>query len=349
MSSLFVADIHQTDNPRDAYRWGLFAWLKEQAIKHRVDQIIFFGDLTEKKDRHRAELVTRLVAGFAELAEVCDIYIICGNHDRVDPNFPFFQFLCGFDRIHFFVEPTYLDLKVTNRTETCLFLPTADDYENEWKEVDWKRPRFVFMHQTVVGARFENGELSERGIPISLFSKCHPECEIWSGDIHTPQTLRCGAHGPYVRYVGAPYRIDFGDTFTPRVVLRTEGKTLDLHFPCCNKCLIDMTGDGEMIVSDSRIARGDLVKVRITLKRHELTSYSALRDAVLAWAGEWGAVVYGPTLKLVSDPAPRAPNTNVKVAQTTRNPQQALADFARREKISPDVAEIGAVLLENSQ
>lgn len=343
MTSLITADIHMTDNPGESYRWDLFEALAEWAKQYRVDQVIILGDLTDKKDRHRAELVKRMVEGFAEIAEICPVYILRGNHDYVDPNYPFFDFLSELENIHFIGEPTFSRLPIAAKTEPCWFLPSSVNPQEKWSGIDWREPRFIFMHQTVAGAAYENGTNATEGLSLSIFAGCRKDVEIWSGDIHSPQRL---GKNPSVEYVGAPYRVDFGDTYAPRVVLRRSDGKQDLRFPCVNKILIDIIGSGETAWQKTRIASGDLVKVRVTLQRHELLAWPSLREAITAWARRGGATLYGPTLILASG-VPRA-SVAMPAKRNNRSPRECLEQFSTREGLPSELRSVGNAILEHS-
>ena len=96
MNSLVTGDWHFSDNPRDDYRHAYMKKLMRLIKRKKVNNLIVLGDLTEEKDRHSAWLVNQVVLHFAELSQLCKIYILRGNHDYVDPDTPFFSFLGHF-------------------------------------------------------------------------------------------------------------------------------------------------------------------------------------------------------------------------------------------------------------
>ena len=57
---LVIGDLHLTDQPKDAYRFGIFKWIKKQIEKHQPEYTVILGDLTDKKDKHSAGLVNRI-------------------------------------------------------------------------------------------------------------------------------------------------------------------------------------------------------------------------------------------------------------------------------------------------
>lgn len=340
MTTLITADVHMTTNPREEYRFGLFSWLAGQAKNHEADQVLILGDLTEKFDRHPSQLVNRLVLGVSEIAEVCPVYIIKGNHDCVDKDWPFFGFLSGIPNVIFMSQPERHVLRVRDKDAGCFFLPSSDDPQADWLELKLPNADFIFMHQTVIGAAYDNGVLAETGIAPSYFQGMR--AEVYSGDIHSPQ--KAGK----VTYVGAPYRVDFGDRYVPRCLLLSPRGDRDLRFPCPTKHAMEVTADGEIVLPrGAKVAPGDHVRVRVRLSRQELTLWPKIRQQVVAMSkqGEWG-VLAGPSLELSGDDesAPAAPVQRRKLA-----PREVLAGFSERRGIAADVVEVGAQILEEAQ
>src|SRR5882724_7118261 len=97
MKWLLTSDLHLSDKPRDAYRFGLFPWLAKQQKAHNVDAIFILGDLTENKDRHSAKLVNQTIESLLTLRP--PVYILRGNHDGIDPGSPFFKFVNSIEGI----------------------------------------------------------------------------------------------------------------------------------------------------------------------------------------------------------------------------------------------------------
>jgi hypothetical protein len=343
MTSIITADIHMTTAVREDYRFGLFSWLAEQARTHEVDQVLILGDLTERHDRHPSQLVNRLVLGVSEIAEVCPVYIIKGNHDCVDADWPFFGFLSGIPNVTFFSDPERINLRIRGERARCALLPSCDDPVNDWKEQPFGVDDFIFMHQTVIGAAYESGMPADKGLPLSFFHGT--KAEIFSGDVHSPQ--RIGTR-PAVTYVGAPYRVDFGDRYTPRCLLLAPDGDRNLRFPCPMKHALDVTGDGEIrLPKGDRIAPGDHVRVRVRLTREQLTVWPRIRATLIAMGKQerWGAVI-GPSLELLPSDAPNAPQPIP--SHERLNPLDALNRFCAAKKLDDDTAGVGAAIMEEA-
>ena len=200
-SRIITADLHFDSDPLTDYRWGIYYALEKQIYANNVKEVYILGDITEKKDNHGSALVNKVVDFFTKLSSLCKVTILKGNHDYIDEKTPFFGFLNEMPNIHFISEPTLIDDK--------FFIPhTRGDFPEIPENIDE-----VYMHQTFRGALANNGVAHLRGIdmPESLLNS--KAKFVFSGDIHKNQFLR------KVRYVGAPYHINFGDKYTPSMVL----------------------------------------------------------------------------------------------------------------------------------
>lgn len=359
MSVLVSADLHFTDNPRDAHRWDLLPWLAKQAQKHKAEAVLLLGDLTDAKDKHSAALTNRMVRGLTELADVVQVIIIRGNHDYIDENEPFFGFMDEVSRdtggrIRFLTKPTIIKLRSMGE---CLFLPNTRNYEQDWYEpahpdvAAWgPGTRYIFTHQTYDGCLTENGTKLE-GIPPSVFAKF--KGQVWSGDIHKPQQV-----AKNIWYVGAPYRCRFGDDYTPRVVLlNNDGTHKDLHFPTKNKVLVKLYNMdlAECVRMGHKwglqeLYEGDQVKVRVELPRAQYGEWPALRAKIVEQAAAMGLELTGPELVALAEDAPK-PGKEAKRGgqQAQTGPRGAVAAYARQKGASDSLRAAGLAMLAQAQ
>jgi DNA repair exonuclease SbcCD nuclease subunit len=78
---LIITDTHLTDIPSESYRWDIFKIVKKEIKKHGYTDLFHLGDIFDKKDKHRSELVNRLVDEFTDISRnYCPITILQGNH-----------------------------------------------------------------------------------------------------------------------------------------------------------------------------------------------------------------------------------------------------------------------------
>lgn len=350
MTSIITGDIHLTESARDRYRWELFPWLAKMADEYQADNVIILGDMTDKKDRHGSALVNRMADGIAQLSERATVVILKGNHDYTDPACPFFGFLDKLSNVIYAAVPTDAELMVGPYLANCLLLPSSDDPLGEWGDIIAKgftSYSYIFVHETFKTALCENGTASPDGLPPRLFYDNGFKGWAIAGDIHVPQKL--SLKNPSIpEYVGAPYRVDFGDNYEPRVMLITaEATKRDLYFPCPMKHLIEIDANGECPQDMDRIKPGDQVKVRVHLRRAELSIWPKLQKAIreLAARGKWE--LYGPELRRAEeDDVPVVPSS--KVLQRV-DPIQLIKRYGEKESLSKDFIDVGAEILRMVQ
>lgn len=332
MSSLITADLHLTDHPRDADRWNLFPWIREQVKKHRIAQVFLLGDLTDAKDRHSAKLVNRFVREIGELSQLCLVIMIKGNHDFVDESNPFFGFLSEIQNVTFFTRPSTLD-------DDFLLLPHTRNHQEDWyKWEGMTHPgcKYILTHATFDGAKAENGQ-ELRGIPPSFFKSF--KGQVWSGDIHVPQKV-----SKNIEYVGAPYRVHFGDSFTPRVVLLKKGEAIDLHPPIKSRELALIRTLRDLEKCDWIM--GTQVKVRVLLKRSEYPEWPALKREVQKLCASRGWELCGLELRALKS-AKGEPDDESIV--TTAVPEDRLNKYAKINKLPKELRITGINLLREVQ
>lgn len=227
---LLISDLHLTDKTRDEYRWSIFDFVLEHYEKNDDKNLVILGDLTDSKDHHSAILVNKIIWSLQELVEKgMEIFILKGNHDYIDPDLPFFQFLEEFRYINYIKNPHLWLIQ----GERCLFLPHTRNPIDEWatdKVVaeHKKQCELVFIHQSVIGSVTSNGYTMEKGLRPKYFDQFRGA--VFAGDIHVPQEV-----GP-VTYVGSPYSIRFNDSFEGRALALTQFPVAKCgtSIPSCN-------------------------------------------------------------------------------------------------------------------
>lgn len=277
MRVLITADLHVSDNPRDAYRLATLRRELPRLIKtHRVDALFILGDLTEAKSGHSSELVNAVAELTHDLAQLCDVVFIQGNHDWLSsPDNPFFEFLRRIKGVVWLKRPKRVEELFPDwDLGPALFLPHSADPERDWESINFKPLRWVFAHQTFTGAQSDSG-MKLTGVSLSFFPK---QAQVISGDIHTPQTFG------QVTYVGAPYRVDFGDEWEPRMLLLTNKGLQSLSVPGPQKRLITVRSVQEL-ARQAPPKTGDLVKVRVELPPEKRADWSQIVAQVKAWGG----------------------------------------------------------------
>lgn len=338
MRQLVTADLHFSDNPRDAYRLQFLKTLHNIACKHKVDEILILGDLCQEKDNHPARLVNTIVNGFAAIAKSgISIVILRGNHDGMTPDNPFFQFMRHIERIQWISKPTV--------RHGDLFLPHTLDHEHDWHDAliiiqaHHGNADLIFAHNTFTGTRSANGHKLS-GIPTTIFPK---GAVIISGDVHEPQDV-----GP-VRYVGAPYRVDHGDEYEPRVLLIDDEGIRSIRVAGPQKRLIGCrwpTKPSEFKppfsrpFSDAAFAKckaSDILKIRVTIEMAQREQWAEIRDAIRAWGDQKKLVIH--TVQPIVEFTPGKKNAAAQYAPKTD--EDLIREYARRRGLDKPTLETG--------
>lgn len=319
-ATLITSDWHLDNQTRNGYRHMFVEKTLPELIKtYKYHRLILLGDLCQDKDRHNAELVNRVVEQITRLATLCEVIILRGNHDYIDPGNPFFAFLAKLRvDIVWINKPTFIGSE--------LFLPHTRDHQRDWKGLDFKKASRIFAHQTFAGANV--GPRTLDGISLSVF----PEgIDVISGDVHVPQRIK------NLRYVGAPYTINFGDNYKPRVLILRDGKITTFSVPGPRKILLEIDNVDELPV----LNRGDMVKVRVKLARFE--DFHLVQKTTLEWAQK-----HGYSLHAVQPIMNSHRSKNRKAANTAaKSDADHVRSYAGKVGVSAEVLTTGLQFIES--
>lgn len=292
MGIIVTADLHWSDNPRDAARHRIVDWLVDLCKRMKADDkppeaLFILGDLTEAKDEHRAWLANTVVEHIARLRLHCPVVIVRGNHDATNPEWPFFKFVHQIEGVYWVNQPQDSDVGALSLLELDrvigrhLFLPHTTNHERDWAEfTNFAKYVWIFTHNTFAGADYGHGQ-EAKGVPPSIFPA--NSVQVVSGDVHIPQRV-----GP-ITYVGAPYHIDFGDDYQPRVAHIQGNKIEFFRIDLPDKRLIEI--DDLKQLAKLKVARDDIVKVRVTLSPADHARWPEIQAAVKAWGEKAGVTV----------------------------------------------------------
>lgn len=335
---LLTSDTHFTSKPRDAYRFDLFPWLHQQVKNNEVDAVIILGDLVDAKDRHTATLVNKIVGELDHLSQKTPegVWFLMGNHDYIDPRFPFFEFLSRIPGLH------YINMMITE-TEICdkniLFVPHTKHPEIDWDEntalLELDDIDYVFMHHTFQGAVASNGFPMEGLHTSAVFGRKKIKPLVFSGDIHVPQKI-----GP-VEYVGCPYPINFGDDFDARVLLiDDDDKVSELYFETIGKWKIELS-EADELHDIAGLKEGDQVKIKLILSRSEFVEWSNHKRDITKLCEQMGLQLFGIELEEeVSDNKDGTKGQSQVIAPVS-TPEESYIRFCEREGIDKYTAKVG--------
>lgn len=321
---LLVGDTHLTDRPRDAYRFGIFDQIAKWQAKYTPDRTFIMGDLCDQKDKHSSKLVNRIVS---ELSKLQNVRILMGNHDYIDRETPYFQFLSKLENIHFIDKP-FLSGGVC-AVPHCRSQQELDDSFKEFQK--HSGIKIVLLHNTFTGAVSETGTALSGLIYRNEWPR--PTYGVYAGDVHKPQ------HAGVVTYVGAPYHIRFGDDYEPRCILIGAGRDGDLMTDFPRKWKLNIQHVDE-ILADDKLAHGDQVKVTVNLFREEISEWREIKKGIADACWAKGLEVFGIKMKVDT---PKGKKRDVKLSQS---PSEIVASYCKAEGIASDYKKAGLKLIE---
>ncbi|MCK5235403.1 MAG: metallophosphoesterase [Deltaproteobacteria bacterium] len=343
-NTLITSDLHLTDSPLDEYKWLIFDWLRDAVERHNIEKVIILGDITEKKDKHSSALVNRIAENFTRLGTMAEVIVLMGNHDYIDPDKPFFQFIKNSDFITF--------IKTPGRLGDILWLPHSHNPVPLWLDIpfieqDIQECSHIFLHQTVTGVKVGNGMEMTGHIGLDFFKDT--PARIFSGDIHIPQE-----HGD-ITYVGSPYVNYFGDDYEPRVIhydgKGKAGSILLDQAPFANlrkwsitfKNLDELDGFGEY-----EMQPGDMAKIKVCLTPSEFHEWEKIRKEIREYCIELDVTLC--SIELV----PVKPLTRMRLKDHSdphakprnQTPSDTLKDYNKTEKFGEDLLTTGLEIID---
>tara|TARA_R100001143_G_C3356875_1_gene132980 strand:- start:1668 stop:2753 length:1086 start_codon:yes stop_codon:yes gene_type:complete len=356
---LLVADAHWTDDPREAGRFELFKALVRICKNEKVDRVLFLGDITDKKDRHSGRFINQLIKNFRYLYDnvmpQTEIEVLIGNHDFTDPENPTFLLLEELG-IRVFVRPELVTLKDV----TAAYMPFTRDPVIDWAvyEQGLSAADVIFIHQPLEGAKSENGMVLEHGLHPNYFDIYAKGTPVFAGDVHVRQ--KCGP----VQYIGAPYKIHFGDEYEGHVsIYDTETKKehpLKLHLGIPEKRLVTLAYSHEAGMDDislfedyegtkslspdsqlAKLKKGDLLKVRIVIMRNELEHWDDCEERVRRACEHHEFELCGIELDVRVD----GDSDDDLAGLAHETDENVLKRFCEKEELSVDVLDAGLSII----
>lgn len=307
-------------NPRDDYRFAFMKWLEAYARKHKPDEIVIAGDLTEEKDRHPAELVNKVVQHVHALSKIAPVIALEGNHDYKDEGHAFFAFLSRIDNARWISKPCAIG--------DVLYLPHTNDYKRDWANIDLGAYGTRVCHQTFNGASVGFGRQLE-GIPLDVLPR---KGRTFCGDIHVPQVM-----GRLV-FIGSPYHVDFGDDFASRIIEQTDGTWNSIDTSTLPQKRAINVSPAHVARSMDKTNPGDIVQ--ITVEVDTMEGWNTIHGQVEGEAISRKLRVWAIKPKLLK----KAVRRQHKVADA-RSDVDVLAAFGRRHGLSKAIMKRGEKLL----
>ena len=336
---LVITDTHLTDVASEEYRWRVFDFVREELGKGGYTDLFHLGDVFDKKDRHKAGLVNRLVNELLEISETyCPTTIMSGNHCYVvDREECFLRFLDKFDNITWIDKPTYWD------EAEILFLPHSRTPEDEWSEwldvMEKDSLKFIFMHQSIIGANVSNYHELNCGLDPNFFNDV--SATIVSGDIHVPQELR------RVNYIGTQHPVSFGDSYQPRM-LRLDGTDMTwININTIKREHIkkEVLTFKDLEVEFKKLRPKDQVKVTVQLDKNQLHEWADYKKKIINYCKENSIELHDLKMEKVSEgEMSDEMQEYIKANMKSLSSKDVLLKFAGVEKIGESLLNVGLKL-----
>lgn len=328
---IITSDLHLTNRPRDEYRWEIFPFLKKQIQLRGVGAVFILGDITDSKDHHPNDFINRVVDNLREVAELCPVLMLAGNHDSINPTVPLLRFLNS-SPIRFFCQPESIELG----GYTILMMPnqkhqvTLTKLLNQYKADEHD---FVLLHQTFSGSLAANGVALQGIDPDSLKSL---STKYISGDVHVPQQIG------RVIYCGSPHPIHFGDTFKPRVLFWDGNDLTSIPRTTTKKMVLEINDPSDLEKIDE-LDVNDQVKVILTLPKDRYGEWEEARVSIEEAAKNKGWIL--SSIELQSSEG----NPKLKGRPTiVTKPNEVYENFCSLNLISPQLTKFGGRILNDS-
>lgn len=341
MSILLTSDLHLDNKPENQYRFDFLKYLIKEVITYDVVDLFILGDITDSKDNHNSKLVNKIIAHLAELAYNCKIHILVGNHDYIDKNEPYFCFINKLDpsgQIEYITCPT--DISTIDDYYICA-LPHTRTPEKDWEDMNIKNKGFdyIFMHQTVAGAKASNGIRLE-GISNDFIKEHMKGSIVYSGDVHVPQKIGV------VEYVGSPYHVRFGDNFTPRYIIIDKDKDNEPkdYFYAVAPRKIKLTINNVEDLNGYKFKSGDMVKIDLKLDKSEWVDWKNHKIEIEKWCNKCNIILKG--IKVIEREQGSAKKKKIKgTNRTGLSKDQLFDDFCNNRKLDKYRKDIGREFL----
>lgn len=351
---LISSDLHLVETPSESYRWELFPWAAKIATEQNIKHWFILGDILDKKDRHPAELVNHLVDNLTlvlDSSPIKNIYLLQGNHDYLKSQHPFLRFLNQIDSVVFFNYPYLMDFF----GKRILWLPHTKTPEKDWNDSEeilgWmEEADYIFFHQSVYGAKVSNYYEMKEGLDKDFFTGVN--ARLYSGDIHVPQHLPIPNTPNGMEYIGTPYPIAFGDTYTPRnLLLNVEtGKAENIQIDSLkNFRKLSLKIRKVEDLAKEHLNQHTHAKVTMRLpqsERHNWPEYKARVQEAFKKAGAHLfdlKVELDQTQKITPRNKPRS-----KLSYSVRPAKDVVQEYGQAEKLDQTLVDVGLDLIEKT-
>lgn len=206
---IMIADIHLGCRA-SSEEWQMniknyfYEWFIPFLNKNKENAILFvLGDVYDNRKAINIAVNDLAIDIFEDLSKILPVYIISGNHDlykRTHDSQTSLRSLWNINNVKIIKNPELIEFKNSEQDINILALPylgnkEESEYLDKYKDYD-----YAFMHNEIIGLKYDNGQNICSGINSKTFKG-----KIYSGHIHKRQQKGNSL------YVGSPYQLRRSD------------------------------------------------------------------------------------------------------------------------------------------
>lgn len=272
--AVLIGDIHYSLTALHEASMSMYHAI-DKANELRVPLIVA-GDLHDSKANMRAECVNEMLEVFQHAAECTSVYIIIGNHDKINEKSR--EHSLNFLKEHAIIVNNPRKIKELN-LYLFPYFDNLDALRTELRLIP--NGSTLIMHQGIKGS--DSGEYI---IDKSAINKEDvSDFRVVSSHYHKRQTIKTGrpqaGHVGLWDYVGSPFTHTFGEAKDPAKgfqILMSDGSLEFVPTNLRKHVVVEVTMDGDGIYYPAApIKQNDLVWVKVTGKDLQKVTKQSIR------------------------------------------------------------------------
>jgi len=210
---VFISDVHfgirngtieWLENQRSYFKEFFIPLLKQQKKQKQKPCVVVAGDYFDNRQNVDIAVLNTAIDIMAEMASVCPVYVMIGNHDiykKSDTDITSLRPMIDMKNVTLIYDRMELEIKGGKR---FLLVSWVGDMKKENKIITDNKDKFDYLvfHTELAGMTYANNRPIINGLQIDL---CDDNCRILSGHIHKRQETKKGL------YFGSPYQMERSD------------------------------------------------------------------------------------------------------------------------------------------
>ena len=210
---VFISDVHfgirngtieWLENQRSYFKEFFIPLLKQQKKQKQKPCVVVAGDYFDNRQNVDIAVLNTAIDIMAEMASVCPVYVMIGNHDiykKSDTDITSLRPMIDMKNVTLIYDKMELEIKGGKR---FLLVSWVGDMKKENKIITDNKDKFDYLvfHTELTGMTYANNRPIINGLQIDL---CDDNCRILSGHIHKRQETKKGL------YFGSPYQMERSD------------------------------------------------------------------------------------------------------------------------------------------